>query len=76
LFQKDFAESKSKKCIIKVLNRAPDKEVASGTFRNESMNMRIPFEIASKGVEYTNETRSKVFPFVHFEKHAEYNISN
>ena len=49
---------------------------ASGTFRNESMNMRIPFEIASKGVEYTNETRSKVFPFVHFEKHAEYNISN
>ena len=50
--------------------------ITVAAFGKKAVNMRIPFEIASEGVEYTNETRSKVFPFIHFEKHAEYNVSN
>ena len=42
-FKKDFSESITKKSKIEMSNFAPRSKVTSGTFRNEGMDVRIPF---------------------------------
>lgn len=43
VFKKNFAECVSQEGIIEMLHRAPNDRVSSATFRNKSMNVRIPF---------------------------------
>lgn len=76
LLKKDFTERIAKEVVIKVFYRAPRRDVASTTFRDESMDMRIPFQVTSKGVKNTDKTRGKIFGFIHFGKHTEDNIAN
>jgi len=57
--QKSSLERKTKKFIVKVIFRTPASGVADTAFRNEAMNVRIPFKIPSEGVKDTDETRSK-----------------
>ena len=47
----------------------PRSDTPDSDFRDEDVNVRIPLEAASKGMKNTNEAGSKVFGFIHFEKH-------
>jgi len=62
--QKSSLERKTKKFIVKVIFRTPASGVADTAFRNEAMNVRIPFKIPSEGVKDTDETRSKALWFI------------
>ncbi|MDR2024597.1 MAG: hypothetical protein LBQ71_15430 [Hungatella sp.] len=65
-----------KEAIVKVLKSSPWSVVASSTFRNKGVDIRIPFEIPAKGMKDTAEGRSKEFGFVHLEKHTKNNITD
>lgn len=62
--------------VIKVVNPAPDNVITTAAFRNETVNMRIPFEVTPKSVENTNETGDEVFRFIDFVKHTKDNASD
>lgn len=59
-----------------MLNCPPRSEVAGTALRDKTMDMRITFEIAAEGVEYTNESGSKVFGLVEVMKHTKNNVSD
>ncbi len=65
LLKENFPESNAKKVIVKVFNRSSWSEVTSAPFRNKDMYMRIPFEIPAKGMQNTDESRSKEFRLIH-----------
>ena len=52
---------------------APDERPANAALRNETMDMRVPFQVPAKSVEDANKTRSKEFGFVVFMKHTQAN---
>ena len=54
--------------------RAPGSEVTSPALGNQGMDVRIPFQIPTKGMEYADKARGKVFGLVKFEEHAQDNI--
>lgn len=74
LIQKNFTESQAQEVIIKMGIGSPGSKVASTAFRNQCMDVRIPFQIPSKGMEDADKARSKVFGLVKFEKHAQDDI--
>ncbi|MEE1038739.1 MAG: hypothetical protein U0K95_06185 [Eubacterium sp.] len=74
MFKKNFTKRITEEAEIKVFARTPDSMVASTTFRNESVNMRIPFQITTESVENQDETRREKFRFVLFVKHAKNDI--
>lgn len=76
LFEKDFPEGVPKESIIEVLNRSPRSEVASATFRDKAMDMRVPFEIPAECMKDTNEAGDKVFRLIDVMKHTKNNISD
>ena len=76
MFQEYFTESLTEKIIIKVFYWFPGKIIAGSAFRDKSMDMRVPFEVAAEGVEHTDKTGSKVFAFIHFRKHTQDDISD
>lgn len=49
---------------------APAERSANAALRNETMDMRVPFQIPAKGVEDANKTRGKEFGFIVFMKHT------
>ena len=55
---------------------APLPVIAVATFRNQTVNVRIPFEIPAKSMKNHNVTRSKILGFVHFKEHAGNNAGN
>lgn len=57
-------------------NPAPDNVITTAAFRNETVNMGIPFEVTPKSVENTNETGDEVFRFIDFVKHTKENTSD
>ena len=38
--------------------------------------MRVPFEVSAKGMKNTDETRSKIFCFIHFCEHVQDYVTN
>ena len=54
----------------------PLPEIAVTTFGNETVNVRIPFEIPAKGMKNTDKTRSKEFGFIIFMEHTRDNTVN
>lgn len=73
-FKKDFTKSVTKKAVVKMLNRYPNCKVAGTAFGDESINVRIPFEIATESMKDTDKTGSEVFGVIHVIKHAKDNI--
>lgn len=69
-------EGVSQISVIKMCNPAPDDVSATAAFRNETVNMRIPFEVTPKSMENTNKPGSKVFGFIDFEKYTKDNASD
>ena len=49
---------------------APQSAVANAAFRNQTMDMRVPFEVPAKSVQDTNDPRSEKLGFVVFVEHA------
>ena len=56
--------------------RLPRSNTPSSDFGDEDVNVRIPLEAASKGVENTNEARSKMLRFIKFAEHAKDDIAD
>ena len=42
--------------------------VTKATFRNETMDVRIPFEITAESMKDENKTRDKIFGFIDVKK--------
>ncbi len=74
LIQKDFTKSQAQEVIIKMGIGPPGSKVASAAFRNQGMDVRIPFQIPSKGMEDADKTRSKMFGPVKLEEHTQDDI--
>lgn len=72
--QKDLAESQAQEAVIKMGIGPPGGKVASAPFGNQGMDVRIPFQIPSKGMEDADKARSKVSGPVKFEEHAQDDI--
>ena len=49
---------------------APNGVISRAALGEQDVNMRIPFQVASEGVEDANETGSEVFRHVHLKKHT------
>lgn len=54
----------------------PETITAVTAFRNEAVNVGIPFQVSAKGVKNHDKTGSKIHGFVLFEKHAGNNAVN
>ena len=74
--KKSCAKSNTQVCIVKMIDMTPETIIAIATFGNKAVNMRIPFEVSAESMQNHNETRSKVFGFIHFEKHTGNNTIN
>lgn len=48
----------------------PETIIAVTTFRNKAVYVRVPLQIPAKGVEYHDETGSKVHGLILFKKHT------
>lgn len=71
--QKGSTESITEKCVIKMCLSTPMPIVTDAALRQETVDMRIPFEIATKGMKDQNETGSEILGFVIFMKQTDDN---
>lgn len=74
-FSFHFIEKRSpkgiaKEGIVKVIDITPEAIIAVSAFRDETVDMRIPFQIPAKGVENHDKAGSEVHGLILFEKHA------
>ena len=68
--EKRGPKSIAEECIVKVIDITPESVIAVPTFRDEAVDMGIPFQIPAEGVEDHDKTGGEVHGFVLFEKHA------
>jgi len=59
-------EGKAKEVEIEMTDLTPGSLITSRSFRNKDVDMRVPLEIAAKGVKDSDETGREVFRLVHF----------
>lgn len=64
------AEGVTKESIVEVADITPEAIVTVTTFRNEAMDVGVPFQISAKGMKDHDKTGSKIQGFILFEKHA------
>ena len=76
LVEKNFSEGIAKETEIKVCARTPNSMITSTTFRDKSMNVRIPFQVTPESMKNQNKSRGEKFSFVLFVKHTKNNISD
>ena len=62
--------------VVEMVNVAPKAIIAVAAFRNKTMNMGIPFEISSKGMQNHDKTRSEVSGLIEIKKHPGNNTGN
>ena len=55
---------------------APKPIIAVAAFGNETVNVRIPFEIPAKSMKNHDKAGSEVLGFIHFKEHAGNNAGN
>ena len=58
--QKSSAEGVTKESVIKVAHIAPEAVITVSSFRDEAMNVRVPFKVSAKSVKDHDETGSEV----------------
>ena len=68
--QQSSAESIAKEGIAEVIDIAPETITAVTAFRNQAVDMRIPFQISAKGVKNHDETGSEVHGLILLKEHA------
>ena len=54
----------------------PEAIVRETSFRNKTMDVRIPFQRTPKGMQDTDETRDKIFGLIDFMKHIHDNAAD
>ena len=54
----------------------PGSNTPDSDFRDEDVNMRIPLEATTKGMENANETRGETLSFIEFAEHAKNDIAD
>ena len=59
-----------------MFNTFPRSNKPDSDFRDEDVNVRIPLEATTKGMENANETRSETLSFIEFAEHAKNDIAN
>ena len=70
LIQECSLEGITKEFIVKVPDMPPPKGIADAPFRNETVNMGIPFQVSAKSMQNADEAGSKRFRFVLFVEHT------
>lgn len=70
IIEQSGAERVTQESVIKMIDIAPEAIITVATFRDETMDVRIPFEIPAEGMEDHDKTGSKIHGFVLLEKHA------
>lgn len=73
LIQKCGAEGITQVSVIKVVHLTPEAVIREAAFRDQAMDMWIPFQRASKSMQDANESRNEISGFVYPVKHAEHN---
>lgn len=63
-------EGIAKESIVKMPDIAPETVVAVAAFRNEAVDMGVPFQVPAKGVEYHDKAGSEVQGLILLEEHA------
>ena len=56
----------STESIVEMIDITPESIITVTAFRDETMDMRIPFKIPAESMQDHDKTRGKVFVFVHF----------
>ena len=74
--KKGSAESITQEIVVERVDLAPKAIIAVTAFRNKTMDMRIPLEISSKGMQNHDKTRSEVSGFIEIRKHSGNNTGN
>lgn len=64
------------KFIVEVLKGTPETGITNTAFRNETVDVRIPFKVPTKGMQDTNEAGSETFRFVFALEHSEDNTAD
>ena len=64
------AESVAEEGIVKVIDVAPEAVIAVPTFRDEAVDVGVPFQVPAKSVENHDKAWGEVHGLVLFEKHA------
>lgn len=62
--------------IAEVFKRTPSTGITNATFRNEAVNMRVPFQVTTKGVKDTDKAGSKTLRFVSIMEHSKDNATD
>ena len=57
-----------------MFNTFPRSNTPDSDFGDEDVNMRIPLEATTKGMENANETRSETLRFIEFAEHTKNNV--
>ena len=57
-------ERQAEELVVEMFFCTPTTGITDATFRNETMDMRIPFEVTPKGMKNTDKTRSKAVRFI------------
>lgn len=74
--EQSSTEGIAQKSVVKMFYTLPRSNTSDSDFGDEDVNVRIPLEAASKGVENTNEARSKMLRFIKFAEHAKDDIAD
>ena len=69
-------EGIAQKSIVKMFYTLPRSNTSDSDFGDKDMNVRIPLEAASKGVENTDEAGSKMLRFIKFAEHAKDDVTD
>ena len=59
-----------------MFNGSPGRDVTGASFRDKGMNVRVPFQVPSKGVKDADKAGCKIFGFIDFGKHAQDDIAD
>lgn len=68
--KKGGTESIAEVSIIEMMDVAPESVITVAAFRNETMDVWVPFQVPAKGVKDHDKTGSEIHGFVLFKKHA------
>lgn len=68
LIQESSAESVTEIGVVKMIHITPEAIIAVAAFRDETVNVWIPLQISSEGVQNHDETRSEVFGLIHIKE--------
>lgn len=68
--KKSGTESIAEEAVIIMFDITPKAVIAKAAFGNETVDMRVPFEVSAEGMQDHNEARGEIHRFVLLREHA------